>query len=119
MPNRNLTAAELELVRVLISEIRSRLDVMSGGDAGMLFAFRRKVYKELTYDERGKPMDRRRLKGVKRRQQDNRCPLCDQQLPERYCVLDRLQAVEGYTEENTRLICQDCDVRTQVSRGYT
>jgi hypothetical protein len=40
-------------------------------------------------------------------------------LPERYCVLDRAAAAKGYTPENTRLICQACDVKSQASRGYT
>lgn len=91
---------------------------MSRGDADLLFAFRRKVYKELTYDERSSPTARRKLKDLKRREQDGVCAVCSQPLPETYAVLDRLVAAVGYTVENTRLIHQDCDVETQASRGY-
>jgi hypothetical protein len=76
------------------------------------------VYKELIYDERDKPMVRRRLKALKRREQDRICPLCKNPLPEKYCVLDRFVAADGCTAENTQLICQDCDVKTQASRSY-
>jgi hypothetical protein len=74
--------------------------------------------KELTYDERDKPMVRRRLKAAKRREQSGICPLCKNPLPDKYRVLDRFVAAAGYTAENTQLICQDCDVKTQASRGY-
>jgi hypothetical protein len=33
-------------------------------------------------------------------------------------VLDRLQAVDGYTPENTRLICNECDKKVQRERRY-
>ena len=91
---------------------------LAGDDAELLFALRRKVYKELTYDERDKPMVRRRLKVQKRLAQGGQCAAGSHPLPENYCVLDRLSAVDGYTAENTRLICQACDIATQQSRGY-
>ena len=84
----------------------------------MLFALRRKVYKELTYDERGKPSHRKRLKALKREEQGGLCPLCGEPLPATYCVLDRYRAVDGYTLENTRLIHQRCDTEVQSERGY-
>jgi hypothetical protein len=40
-----------------------------GEDRELLFAYRRKVYKELICDERDKPMVRRRLKSLKREEQ--------------------------------------------------
>ena len=46
------------------------------------------------------------------------CAICDKELPEKYTVLDRIKAVEGYTPENTRLIHQKCDVSLQESKGY-
>ena len=46
--------------------MRARLTALAAGDMELLFAFRRKVYKELTYDERGKPMARKRLKATLR-----------------------------------------------------
>jgi hypothetical protein len=118
MPNRRLTAKELAEANTLLEAVRARLFELAVGDTDLLFAYRRKVYKELIYDERDKPMVRRRLKSVKREEQAGVCPLCNNPLPEKYCVLDRFVAAAGYTTENTRLICQHCDVKTQAARGY-
>jgi transcription initiation factor IIE alpha subunit len=74
--------------------------------------------KELTYDERSKPMQRRALKLRKIRDQNGRCPECGEALPTAGAVLDRLQAMAGYAAENTRLICQPCDTRIQGERRY-
>ena len=41
----------------------------------LLFAYRRKVYKELICDKRDKPMKRRRLKALKRQEQNGLCAL--------------------------------------------
>lgn len=118
MPNRRLTPEELAKVRVLLDTVRAQLESLSAGDPDLLFAYRRKVYKELTYDERDKPMVRRQLKALKRGEQHGICPLCQEPLPEAYCVLDRLAAAAGYTAENTRLICQQCDIAAQKAKGY-
>jgi hypothetical protein len=119
MPNRRLTASELVQANALLEEIRLKLASMSGGDTALLWAIRRKVYKELTYDERGKPMHRRRLKAAKRRAQNGNCAVCGNPLPARHAVLDRLQAMGGYTTDNTRLICRECDIEVQRARGFT
>jgi hypothetical protein len=118
VPNRRLSSAELEKARELLDSIRGSLNELSGGDPDLLFAYRRKVYKELTYDERDTPAFRRKLKAIKRREQSNICPICQQQLPEKYCVLDRFEASARYTIKNTRLICPTCDVKVQASRKY-
>jgi hypothetical protein len=118
MANRQLTAEELLLANTLLAEIRSRLEGLSHGDRDLLFAYRRKVFKELTYDERDKPSVRRKLKDQKWKEQRGLCALCGKDLPETYTVLDRLNAVDGYTRENTRLIHQACDVAHQASKGY-
>lgn len=119
MPNRRLTPEELIKARMLLDAIRARLQELSSGDADLLFAYRRKVYKELTYDERDKPMVRRQLKAMKRGEQKGLCAICQESLPEKYCVLDRIEAAMGYTPENTHLICQTCDVQSQAAKGYT
>jgi hypothetical protein len=114
LPNRQLSADELEtLFAPLITQVRERLVELSMGDGALLWALRRKLFKELMYDERGKPMHRRRLKELKRAEQDNKCAVCASSLPARYAVLDRVEALE-----NTRLICQQCDTRVQAERGY-
>lgn len=118
MANRQLTKPELEEANALLDDIRSRLEALSGGDRELLFAYRRKVAKELTHDERDKPMVRRRLKQQKRNEQNGLCAICGEPLPEKYAVLDRLRAVDGYSSENTRLIHQACDVKYQESKGY-
>lgn len=52
MPNRNLTPDELKLANELLAGIRERLIKLAGNDPQLLFAYRRKVSKELSYDER-------------------------------------------------------------------
>jgi ribosomal protein L44E len=119
IPNRMLSATELrDLFSPLLSGVRAQLLEAAGGDTDLHWALRRKLAKELTYDERSKPMQRRALKKRKRAAQENRCYECRSQLPERGAVLDRISAMKGYTEENTRLICGTCDVRIQTRRGY-
>lgn len=119
MPNRQLSPDELkDLFAPLIATVRTRLTEISAGDEGLLWALRRKVAKELTYDERGKPVHRVQLKWRKRVQQQNKCALCSEELPEKNAVLDRRQAMLGYTVENTRLLCPSCDTKEQSARGY-
>ena len=118
MPNRRLSPEELARASILLNEMRDRLRDLAAGDAELLFAYRRKLYKELTYDERDKPTVRRRLKALKRKEQGGICPLCEKPLPTNYCVLDRFVAAAGYTVGNTRLICKECDAKTQAARGY-
>ena len=65
MPNRNLNSSELKRANGLLGEIRSRLLELAEGDPLLLFAYRRKVMKELGYDEGGKPMARRKIKILK------------------------------------------------------
>jgi UTP:GlnB (protein PII) uridylyltransferase len=118
MANRRLDESELIEANVLLAEIRERLAAVSRGDAELLFAFRRKIAKELTYDERNKPMFRRKLKIQKRKEQKGACALCEQPLAQSHVVLDRLVASAGYVASNTRLLCETCDRRVQIDRGY-
>ena len=118
MPNRTLSPDELLNANELLEEVRARLTSLAGDDSTLLFAYRRKIYKELTYDERGKPAHRQKLKALKRGQQAGRCAECASPLPDRYAVLDRLDAQLQYTEDNTRLLCPECDTRIQAHRGY-
>ena len=119
MPNRQLDRDELVLARALLDDIRQKLVILSGEDKDLLFAYRRKIYKELGYDERSKPMVRRALKDKKWKEQRGICATCEKELPTTYTVLDRFNAADGYTQENTRLIHQECDVNFQKSKGYT
>jgi len=47
MANRNLTPDELIKASALLSEIRDKLEDLSGGDRELRFAYRRKIMKEL------------------------------------------------------------------------
>lgn len=119
MANRILTESERErLYQPLMAEVRARLKKLSRGDDALLWALRRKLSKELTYDERGKPMARRILKEVKRAVQKGKCAKCKHKLPDKNAVLDRLKAMDGYTIKNTRLICPKCDTSIQQKRRY-
>lgn len=118
MPNRQLTPDELANANKLLEKIRERLKSLANGDEELLFAYRRKIFKELMYDERDKPSARRKLKDQKRKEQHELCAICGKPLPKKYTVLDRLNAVAGYTKENTRLIHSECDIAQQESKGY-
>jgi len=118
VPNRRLTADELTMANKVLDLVRSRIDELCGTDKPLRFAYNRKIAKELGYDERGKPTGRIRLKAQKRKSQKGMCALGAHQLPQRGSVLDRLEAERGYTAENTRLLCPDCDAKVQADRGY-
>ena len=120
MPNRRLTPEEISLLfSPLICDVRVRLKELAVDDKELLWALRRKLAKELTYDERGNPTYRTRLKKVKRKEQRGLCAICKDPLPEKGAELDRNEAMLGYTAENTRLVCHDCHVTDQQRKGYS
>jgi hypothetical protein len=118
MVNRNLDSAELVLANEFLTSIRARIDALAGGDPGLRFALNRKIFKELSYDERGKPAHRVALKRRKRHSQNGLCAICGQVLPEIDVHLDRTEAILGYTDDNTRLICRPCDLKAQQKGGF-
>lgn len=61
MVNPRLTPDQLGLARALLDEVWARLVDLSGGGKELLFGYRRELAKELSYDERCKPMERHRL----------------------------------------------------------
>ena len=120
--NRRLSTAELRHAQLLLDLIRSRIDELAQKDDRLRFAYNRKVAKELTFDERGKPMHRIRLKSRRRKAQNGMCANGSgglHALPPKGAVLDRLRAEDGYTFENTRLLCPACDTQFQAAKGYT
>ncbi len=119
MSNRQLTDEERALAIPLLDEVRERLKRLSKGDANLEWAMRRYLYIRLEQDERGKPMERRLLKAKLKVRQTGLCALCHQPLPEKGDVLDRLAAMSGYTEDNTRLLCPSCDKAVQEGRRYS
>jgi len=117
--NRTLDKAELESANELLDRIRRDIDMLADNDPELRFAYNRKISKMLTYDERSGPMVRRKVKAEKRRAQNGLCAICACQLPEKYTVIDRIRAADGYTFENTRVLCEPCDRQVQSDRGYT
>ena len=118
MPNRRLTEPELEWAGELLKEISDSLGERSGGDADLLFALRRKIFKELIYAERKRPMERVKLKRDTRALQNDRCAICQNPLPPSYTVLDQLEAARGYVPGNVRVLCEQCDRAIQMKRRY-
>jgi len=119
MANRNLSPDELQKANELLEEVRHRLKNLSLGDPALLFAYRRKIAKELQYDERGKPGQRGKLKALKFGEQGGKCAECGEPLPEKYCELDRKNAIDGYTRENTELVHAACHQKRQADKRYT
>ena len=98
----------------LLEEIRARIDAVADGDEAVRFQMRRYVARRLEFDERGTPTQRRRLKDLKWKFQRGLCYECAQPLPKRGAELHRLQAMDGYTEANTQLLCRACHEKAQV-----
>jgi len=119
VPNRNLNSDELRLANELLKDIRQRLTELAAGDPLLLFAYRRKIVKELGYDERGKPGVRGKLKALKWGLQQGMCAHCGKELPLKYSELDRKNAADGYTPENTDLVHANCHQARQAAKGYT
>ena len=118
MPNRNLNGDELKRANLLLAQTRKKLKSLSAGDPLLLFAYRRKVIKELGYDERGKPGVRARLKALKFGSQNGKCVHCGEELPLKYSELDRKNAADGYTAANTELVHAKCHQDRQQAKGY-
>jgi hypothetical protein len=118
MANRRLSESELGQAHKLLDFIRGRLRKSSSGDPELLFAFRRKIAKELAYDERGKPMERRKLKELKWKRQNGICPECKKRLPETEAELDRKNAIDGYTEASTELVHHECHRKRQATKAF-
>jgi hypothetical protein len=58
------------------------------------------------------------LKVRKRGEQVGLCAQCQEPLPSWGAILDRIEAMKGYTPENTRLLCPACDAAVQAERKY-
>src|SRR5665213_845669 len=101
---RRLTDVESRKANALLDNIRARLQSLSAGDPGLLFAYRRRIHIRLMQDERGRPALRRKLKAKKWLDQKGKCAICGKKLPKAASELDRLIAAGGYTVANTRLV---------------
>lgn len=113
-----LSAGQLDQANTLIREIQARIVELAAGDEDVVFAFRRKIAKELTYLERSKPTKRKRLKARLWRNQNGRCAECHKEMEAKGSILDRKVAKLGYTDENVELIHRSCDEKRQLARNY-
>ena len=120
MPNPILTKQQrATLFQPLFLSVLELLNGLSAGNPDLLFALRRKLAKELQYQERGTPRHRGNLKIIKRAEQKGLCAICKQQLPTKDAILDRLHAPNGYTAANTRLVCRTCDYDAQTAKRFS
>jgi hypothetical protein len=101
----------------ILGELRGRIAGVAGDDRERLFQVRRYILKRLEFDERGTPTQRRKLKHVKRKMQRGLCAVCHGELPELGAELDRFKAIDGYTAENTQLVCHGCHQKAEEERG--
>jgi hypothetical protein len=102
----------------ILSSVRQRIAEIAGGDRVRTFQVRRYILKRLEFDERGTPTQRRKLKDAKRKSQRGLCAICLAKLPERGAELDRFKAIDGYTVNNTQLICHSCHQKAEEERGF-
>jgi|SRR5665213_1308206 len=118
MPIRQLIESERRNAAKLLDLVRAKLITLSRSDPELLFAYRRKVYKELTYDERGKPMHRRKIKTEKWKLQKEKCADCGRRLPFKDSELDRIKPMMGYTIKNVRVVHHNCHRKQQEKRRF-
>jgi hypothetical protein len=98
----------------LLEELRARIDEAASGDEQLRFQIKRYIAKRLEFDERGTPTHRRRLKEQKRELQRNLCASCEEELPAHGAELHRARALDGYTPENTSLLCPRCHATVEA-----
>src|SRR5438093_13401600 len=97
---RQLTDQERSaLLHPMTAQIDRMLTDASDGDDDLRFALRRAIIKFLQSEEKLKPAQRQKLRFAKWREQKGLCARCQEELPEKGFVLDRLVAKLGYTQE--------------------
>ncbi len=117
MPNRQLDPNELILANTLLAEIRARLKALSNDDRELLFAYRRKVFKELTYDERDKPAARRKLKDLKWKEQDGLCAICKKNYPKRTLYSTEQKPSQAIRRKTRASFIKTAMLRTKHLKG--
>ena len=116
--NRRLSDVERVLGHEILERVRQLIEDSSKGDTALAWAIRRFVYVRLSHDERSTPMRRKMLKLNKMIAQKGLCAKCGKELPKRGSELDRIKAMDGYTEENTRLVHHECHRESQEEKGF-
>ena len=124
MPSRRMTTEELATSREILDQIRQRIREAAGSDSMLEFALNRYIWKNVMYDERGKPAHRKRLKHRKLAEQQGICGYPECPTPDRLMTmadepeLDRIDAPEGYTDENTVLMHHECHRASQRAKSF-
>jgi hypothetical protein len=125
MSNERMSKEQLTAARRILAEVRHRVVEAAGDDQRFAFALRRYVYKNLSYDERGNPQQRTKLKLQKIVEQGGKCAYANCPIPGRRISkeeepeLDRLDAIKGYTKENTVLMHHGCHRLSQKEKGFS
>jgi hypothetical protein len=102
----------------ILERLRNEILSVAGDDRELLFQMKRYIAKRLEFDERGTPTRRKKLKDQMWKKQRGLCAVCNDKLPERGAELDRFKAIDGYTMENTQLVCQTCHRKVQKERSF-
>lgn len=119
MANPQLTKEQREkLFAPLFERVKSELEKLSNGDERLKWALRRKLAKELVYLERSTPAVRNKLKSLMWSKQNGLCDICGKAIQVKGSELDRFEAYHGYVESNVRLLCHECHIKDQASKGY-
>jgi len=124
MSNGRMSTDQLAAAREILVEIRRRIVDAAGGDQRFAFALRRYVFKNLSYDERDTPARRTKLKLQKLVDQNGICAYAKCPTPhvkmtkEEEPELDRLDAIKGYTPENTVLMHHGCHRLSQKEKRF-
>ena len=119
MANPQLTKEQrAQLFAPLFERVKAELHALTGGDARLMWALRRKLAKELVYIERSTPAARNKLKALMWSKQDGKCALCSEPMPQKGSELDRTEAYLGYVESNVRLVHHECHIKDQAGKGY-
>jgi hypothetical protein len=111
-----LSEPDREKAIELLARLRGEIAAAAGEDTQTIFQMKRYIAKRLEFDERGTPTERRKLKDLKWKKQRGLCPVCQGRLPERGAELDRFKAIDGYTVENTQLVCHGCHGEAEAAR---
>lgn len=124
MSNERMSKSQLETARQILTDVRQRISEAAQDDERFTFLLRRYVSKNLSYDERGDPQERTKIKLEKLSEQKGKCAYSNCPTPERIMTkedepeLDRLEAIKGYTKENTVLVHHDCHRMSQKQKGF-
>jgi hypothetical protein len=120
-----MTPAELIRAKEILDQARNNIREASASDPLAAFSIRRYVYKNLSYDERGTPASRTKLKLQKLLDQEGKCAYTDCPRPSHKMSkadepeLDRLDPVYGYTIENTVLVHHECHRMSQSKKRFS